>query len=54
MDIDPSEPGPFWSDFRRNLAQLNLRGVKVVISEAHEGIKSAVAKCCTWLIGGHA
>jgi hypothetical protein len=29
-----------------------LRGVKVVISEAHEGIKSAVAKCCTQKIIG--
>ena len=50
MDIGPSEAEPFWTAFLRKLARRGLRGVKLVISDAHEGIKAAVAKVfsATW------
>lgn len=50
MDIGPSEAEPFWTAFLRKLARRGLRGVKLVISDAHEGIKAAVSKllCATW------
>jgi len=40
----------FWTEFLRKLARRGLRGVKLVISDAHEGIKASVAKvlCATW------
>jgi putative transposase len=44
MDIGPSEAETFWTAFLRKLARRGLRGVKLVISDAHEGIKGAVAK----------
>ena len=50
MDIGPSEAEPFWTAFLRGLARRGLRGVKLVISDAHEGIKAAVSKLLysTW------
>jgi transposase-like protein len=50
MDIGPSEAEPFWTAFLRKLARRGLRGVKLVISDAHEGIKAAVSKllCASW------
>jgi putative transposase len=44
MDIGPSEAEPFWTEFLRKLARRGLRGVKLVISDAHEGIRAAIAK----------
>ena len=44
MDIGPSEAETFWTEFLRKLARRGLRGVKLVISDAHEGIKVAIAK----------
>jgi transposase-like protein len=44
MAIGPSEAEPFWTEFLRTLARRGLRGIKLVISDAHEGIKAAVAK----------
>ena len=44
LDICPSEAETFWSEFLRKLARRGLRGVKLVISDAHEGLKGAVAK----------
>src|SRR5580704_10623283 len=38
MDIGPSEAETFWTEFLRKLARRGLRGVKMVISDAHEGI----------------
>ena len=40
LDICPSEAETFWSEFLRKLARRGLRGVKLVISDAHEGLKS--------------
>ena len=42
--IGPSEAEPFWTQFLRSLTARGLRGVKLVISDAHEGIKAAVKK----------
>jgi putative transposase len=44
MTIGPSEAETFWTEFLRTLARRGLRGVKLVISDAHEGLKAAVAK----------
>jgi len=44
LDICPSEAETFWSEFLRKLARRGLRGVKLVISDAHEGLKGAIAK----------
>jgi transposase-like protein len=50
MDIGPSEAETFWTDFLRKLRRRGLRGVKLVISDAHEGIKATVSKILhsTW------
>jgi transposase-like protein len=50
LDIGPSEAETFWTEFLRKLARRGLRGVKLVISDGHEGIKAAVSKVmnCTW------
>ena len=50
LDIGPSEAETFWTGFLRKLARRGLRGVKLVISDAHDGIKAAVAKVfnATW------
>jgi putative transposase len=50
LDIGASEAETFWTAFLRKLARRGLRGVKLVISDAHEGIKAAVAKVlnATW------
>jgi len=44
LAIGPSEAETFWTDFLRSLARRGLRGVKLVVSDAHEGLKAAVAK----------
>ena len=50
IDIGPSEAETFWTAFLRQLRRRGLRGVKLVISDAHGGIKAAAAKvlCATW------
>src|SRR5919205_1882765 len=50
MDVGPSEAETFWTAFLRKLARRGLRGVKLVISDAHEGIKATVGKVlnATW------
>jgi len=47
MDIGPSEAETFWTAFLRKLTRRGLRGVKLVISDAHEGIKAAICKILT-------
>src|SRR6201997_1887287 len=44
MDIGPSEAETFWTAFLRKLARRGLCGVKLVVSDAHEGIKATVGK----------
>ena len=50
LAIGPSEAETFWTDFLRSLTRRGLRGVKLVISDAHEGLKVAAAKVlgATW------
>jgi putative transposase len=50
LDIGPSEAETFWTEFLRKLARRGLRAVKLVISDAHDGIRAAVAKVLhpTW------
>ena len=50
MTVGASEAETFWTDFLRSLARRGLRGVKLAISDAHEGLKAAVAKVlhATW------
>ncbi len=44
LDIGALEAELFWTEFLRKLTRRGLRGVKLVISDAHEGIKAAVSK----------
>jgi transposase-like protein len=50
MTVGHSEAEPFWVEFRRSVARRGLRGVKLVVSDAHEGLKAAIAKVlgATW------
>ena len=50
MAVGPSEAEPFWTKFLRSLTARGLRGVKLVISDSHEGLKKAVRKVlgATW------
>ena len=50
MDVGPSGAETFWTAFLRKLAWQGLRGVKLMISDAHEAIKASVAKVmnATW------
>ena len=50
MDIGSSEAETFWVEFLRKLRRRGLRGAKLIVSDAHEGIKAAVAKLinATW------
>ena len=50
MTVGHSEAEPFWVEFLRSLARRGLRGAKLVISDAHEGLKAAVSKTlsATW------
>jgi putative transposase len=45
--VGPSEAEPFWTAFLRSLRDRGLRGVKLVISDAHLGLKAAIAKVFT-------
>jgi putative transposase len=44
MAVGASEAETFWTSFLRSLMRRGLRGVKLVIADAHEGLKAAVAK----------
>ena len=44
LAIGTSEAETFWTDFLRKLARRGLRGVKLVVSDAHEGLKATIAK----------
>jgi transposase-like protein len=50
MQIGASEAETFWTQFLRSLTRRGLRGVKLVVSDAHEGLKAAIAKIlnATW------
>src|SRR3954468_18704037 len=50
MTIGHSEAEPFWVEFLRSLARRGLRGVKLVVSDAPEGLKAAITNVlsATW------
>jgi len=50
MTVGHSEAEPFWVEFLRSLARRGLRGTKLVVSDAHEGLKAAITKVlsATW------
>ena len=43
LDVGPSESGAFWLAFLRGLVARGLNGVRLVISDAHSGLKMAIA-----------
>jgi transposase-like protein len=47
LALGAGESEPFWSEFLRSLVQRGLQGVQLVISDAHEGLKTAIAKVLT-------
>lgn len=50
LTIGASEAATFWTEFLRSLNDRGLRGVKLVISDDHKGIKAAVTRVlnATW------
>ena len=42
LDVGPSEDGAFWLQFLRGLVARGLKGVKLAISDAHQGLKGAI------------
>jgi len=51
FDIGMTENGPFWTEFLRSLVARGLNGVKLAISDAHEGLKGAISEVlngCSW------
>ena len=47
FDVGMSEDGAFWEEFLRRLVARGLKGVRLVISDAHEGLKAALKKILT-------
>ena len=45
VDIGDSEDATFWTAFLRSLKARGLGGVRLVISDAHEGLKKAIRRC---------
>src|SRR5947208_10135744 len=50
LHLGPSEAETFWATFLRSLVKRGLKGVKLVISDAHEGLKAAIRRVlgATW------
>ncbi len=50
LGTGPSEAETFWTDFLRSLKARGLDGVRLVVSDAHTGLKSAIARVfgATW------
>jgi putative transposase len=42
FDVGPSEDGAFWTSFLRSLVARGLSGVRLVTSDSHRGLKSAI------------
>jgi putative transposase len=47
LDVGDSEDGAFWTAFLRSLKARGLAGVQLVISDAHTGLKAAIAAVMT-------
>jgi putative transposase len=50
IDVGEAETEAFWTEFLRGLAKRGLVGVQLAISDAHAGLKAAIAKIlgCAW------
>ncbi len=50
LDVGAVESGAFWVEFLRSLKQRGLDGVRLAISDQHEGLKGAIARVlgCPW------
>lgn len=50
LGLGQSEAATFWIEFLRGLVRRGLKGVKLVISDAHEGLKAAITQVlsATW------
>jgi transposase-like protein len=50
LHLGPSEAETFWATFLRSLVKRGLEGVKLVVSDAHEGLKGAIRRVlgATW------
>ncbi len=50
LGLGPSEAEPFWSGFLKGLVKRGLKGIKLVISDAHDGLRHAITRVlgATW------
>jgi len=50
IDVGEAETEAFWREFLRSLRTRGLEGVQLAVSDAHEGLKTAIAKVlgCPW------
>jgi transposase-like protein len=50
LDVGEVESGAFWTEFLRSLNKRGLDGVRLAISDQHEGLKGAIARVlgCPW------
>jgi putative transposase len=50
LDVGEAETEAFWRQFLRSLVKRGLSGVQLVVSDAHEGLKKAIAQVlgCPW------
>ena len=50
MDREEVESGAFWVEFLRSLKTRGLDGVRLAVSDQHEGLKAAIARVlgCSW------
>ena len=50
IDVGEAETEAFWREFLRSLRARGLAGVQLCVSDAHEGLKAAIAKVlgCPW------
>jgi transposase-like protein len=50
LHLGPSEAETFWATFLKSLVKRGLKGVKLVVSDAHEGLKGAIRRVlgATW------
>ena len=44
LDLGEVESGAFWTEFLRSLQQRGLDGVRLAVSDQHEGLKAAIAR----------
>jgi putative transposase len=50
LDVGEVESGAFWTEFLRSLKKRGLDGVRLAVSDQHEGLKGAIARVlsCPW------